>query len=228
MIKAHPDQPYGNITYSQHGEDFLIVDLFKRLGINKPSYLDIGAHHPHIISNTHLLYTRGSRGVNVEANPRLIEAFFIHRPEDININYGVMPEAGMYPFYLYSSSSGRNTFNKDEMARFLDEETTNDITDLHTQRIECRTLADIIEHACKGVFPNFLNLDIEGYDYGVLDSYDFNFDNSPDVICVEVRNKDIHRMCTLMEVKGFSRYLRIGENEIFIQPNHAKKLWYME
>src|SRR5690606_9910227 len=73
---GHPDQHYGHITYSQHGEDLLILNLFDQLQIKNPSYLDLGAHHPTDISNTKLLYDRGSRGVNIEANRHLIEAFY--------------------------------------------------------------------------------------------------------------------------------------------------------
>ena len=77
------DQLYGSRTYAQHGDDLAILNIFDMIGITRPSYLDIGAHDPFKISNTALLYLRGSRGINVEANPRLIEAFRVQRPDDV-------------------------------------------------------------------------------------------------------------------------------------------------
>lgn len=53
------------------------------MGIKKPSYIDIGAHHPYEISNTAIFYMNGCRGVNVEANPNLIDEFYKERPDDI-------------------------------------------------------------------------------------------------------------------------------------------------
>jgi hypothetical protein len=38
--------PHSRISYSQNGEDLIIKDLFSRLGIQHPTYLDIGANEP--------------------------------------------------------------------------------------------------------------------------------------------------------------------------------------
>ncbi len=86
----HPHQWYGGRTYAQHGDDLAIINLFNCLRIQQPSWLDIGAHHPFHLSNTALLYQRGSRGINVEANPALMEAFKLHRPEDKNVCVAVV------------------------------------------------------------------------------------------------------------------------------------------
>lgn len=39
-------------SYSQCGEDRILAFIFRSLGIDKPSYLDIGAHHPYMLNNT--------------------------------------------------------------------------------------------------------------------------------------------------------------------------------
>lgn len=70
------------------------------MGIKKPSYIDIGAHHPYEISNTAIFYMNGCRGVNVEANPNLIDEFYKERPDDINICCGVGNHPGKMPFYM--------------------------------------------------------------------------------------------------------------------------------
>jgi hypothetical protein len=79
---GHRDQKWGPTSYAQHGDDFQILNLFNLLGIDRPTYIDLGAHHPETISNTKLLYDRGSRGINVEANPNLFKAFESQRLGD--------------------------------------------------------------------------------------------------------------------------------------------------
>ena len=71
-----------NGTYSQHCEDQFINEYFKgRKGI----YIDIGASHPFIISNTYLLYKNGWRGVTVEPIEYLHNRHKQLRPRDTAI-----------------------------------------------------------------------------------------------------------------------------------------------
>ncbi len=86
---AHPDQAFGDKTYSQFGEDLILLNVFHKLGIEKGKYFDVGAHNPWNISNTALLYERGWRGVCVEAHTNQIGGFEFARPEDNLMNVGV-------------------------------------------------------------------------------------------------------------------------------------------
>ena len=181
------DQWYGDKSYSQHGEDLAIVNIFRLLENYRPSYLDVGAHHPTRISNTALLYSRGSRGVNVEANPNLIQAFKTQRPGDINLNVGVSVTSGVLPFYMIDKTSGRNTFNKSEAEQFVKDYPQFKISEI--LNINTLTLPQIVGQCPNGVFPDFLSIDIEGQDYGLLQSVDFSV-SSPKVICVEVQFGD--------------------------------------
>ncbi len=38
------------ISYAQCGEDLIVSGLFQTLGISQPTYLDLGAHHPTLVS----------------------------------------------------------------------------------------------------------------------------------------------------------------------------------
>jgi hypothetical protein len=50
-------KPYHK-NYSGNGEDIILINyLFK--GLKSGTYIDIGAFHPKIISNTHALYEKG-------------------------------------------------------------------------------------------------------------------------------------------------------------------------
>lgn len=207
---GHPDQHYGQITYSQHGEDLVILNIFTQLGIDKPSYLDLGAHHPSRISNTKLLYERGSRGVNVEANRHLIEAFYDQRPLDKNIHTAVSFVEGDAILYMYDDHSGRNTlsFNEVEYCKQFGMEIRGH------EMVHTKTLMQIVNEYCDGHFPEFVSCDLEGLDYDILSSADFET-SSPVLVCVESR--DVRSMCQMMEQKKFYPYSKMGENIIFLR-----------
>lgn len=46
------------------------------------------------------------------------------------------------------------------------------------------TLTQVIDEHCRGIFPDFLSLDAEGYDLEILKTVDLN-KSSPKIICVE-------------------------------------------
>lgn len=80
---------HSKISYSQSAEDIQIESIFGALGIQKPTYIDIGAHAPVYLSNTYLFYRKGSRGVCIEPNPHLYKNIQKNRKHDICLNMGV-------------------------------------------------------------------------------------------------------------------------------------------
>lgn len=214
---GHPDQHFGQFTYSQHGEDLVIVNIFAQLGMEKPSYLDLGAHHPSRISNTKLLYERGSRGVNVEANPNLMREFYEQRPQDHNVCIGVSLEDGAAPLFMFDEYSGRNTLSQMEV-EYVREHVGMEVKE--AKIIQTKKLQTIVDDYCRGEFPWFLNCDIEGLDFDILASTDFL--GCPAVICVEAR--DSKKMCDMMGTKRYYPYCQMGENIIFIKELCFRKI----
>lgn len=217
---GHQDQRWGHISYAQHGDDFFILNCFDLMGIQRPSYLDIGAHHPQTISNTALLYERGCRGINVEANPNLIANFRKLRPEDLTLNIGVAPQRGKLPFYMYHQESGRNTFSSEEMTSFTSQYPEHPVRDI--LYIEVMTINDVVE-GTGGFFPDLLTMDIEGLDYDVLKSADFSR-SAPKLICVETRREDGEKMRSMMKEKGYAFVARVTENLFFCRNDLAHHL----
>jgi FkbM family methyltransferase len=223
---VRPDQRrYGPETYSHSGADLVVLNIFELLGIERPSYLDIGAHHPTDISNTALLYSRGSRGVNVEANPDLIEEFYKDRPEDTNINVGITPAEGTFDFYRIDPWSGRNTFSKDAAVGFVEAYPDFRISDI--LNLKTMTLNQFVDTHCHGVFPDFLSIDIEGLDYDVLLATNFGY-TRPKVICVEtvdfLGKSKYGQFCLMLRGKGFVPYCRLVADAIFLWHEDAHKL----
>lgn len=222
---AHPDQPFGNRTYAQFGEDLIIINIFEMLGLSHPTYLDVGAHHPLDISNTALLHLRGSTGINIEANPNLIEAFRQHRPKDINLNVGIGPQRGSLQFHFIDDWSGRNTFSKEVAEDFIRQDPRFRIQ--KTESLPVVTLNDVIAEHAKGRFPDFLSLDVEGLDFEILSTTKFN-DDRPLVICVEaVTGNGLDsgaQLVQLLRSRNYLPYVRTLGNLIFVHHSLASTL----
>jgi len=214
IYAGSPDQRWGHISYAQHGDDFALINIFELMGIANPSYLDIGAHHPEHISNTKLLYERGSRGVNIEANPNLIKAFEERRPEDMNVNIGVGPVAGLLPFYMHNETSGRNTFDIVERDIWIAE--GHPVTEV--KEIKVYTLNYVLNDLARDDFyVDLLTMDIEGLDFAVLKSMDVSAGLKPKVVCVEVRRNMTQAFMTMMQSHRYFCHSRVAENLIFVR-----------
>lgn len=211
------EQRWGGTTYAQHGDDLILLNLIELLGLSNPSWLDIGAHHPTTISNTRLLYDRGMRGVNVEANPFLIKQFYRERKFDTNICVGVAPEAGEREFFMHSDLGGRNTFCPKEAV------SDNQVV-VKSQVLPVKTLNQIVNEYCNYQFPELLLMDIEGLDYSVLDGADFS-NSKPHIICVETRRSETLRMSEMLRRKGFRWCFRMVENCFFVRAESESFLY---
>ncbi|MBS0476442.1 MAG: FkbM family methyltransferase [Proteobacteria bacterium] len=213
---GHPDQVFGPATYAQHGDDLVVLNIFHNIGISRPSYMDIGAHHPINISNTALLYKLGCRGINIEPNPNLFENFKAHRQEDRNLNIGIAKEGGMLDFYMIDDFSGRNTFDKKTAEDFVRENPMFAIRSI--QSIPVKNLNDVVSEL-GGEFPDFLTLDVEGLDYAILESFDFS-KSRPKVVCVEFISGDgssAHAgIKSLMLDRGYFLYFKTVGNAFYV------------
>ncbi len=216
--QPHPDQHFGNRFYSQNGEDIMLLNIFKQLEIEKPSYLDIGCHHPINISNTYMLYERGSRGICVDANPNLREFWKEFRPEDQFVNIGVGPVAGVQTFYMYDDLSGRNTFSTAEVRSMEGIMPSSP----QPSPVTIVTLNSVVDACLEGVFPDLLCLDIEGLDLDVLAQADFA-ESAPKVILVEA-NDSVEPFYSLFFKKKFTVYVHMGKNIIAVHQDYNKTL----
>ena len=208
-----------NVYWGQHGDDLIIAAIFTRLEIDHPSYIDVGANFPFLNSNTAALYLNGCKGICVEANPDVFRLLEYARPNDININVGVGAIEGELPFYIHDEFSGLNTFCKEEAEQWFSEKEPRIV------KLPVVKLSSIIDKYCPDGFPDFLDIDIEGLDYEVLESCDFSVDG-PKVICVEVRTKDVEKFDAMLIAKGYFRFCRIAANNIYVHKRYSNATIY--
>jgi len=201
---------FGSRVYSANGEDVIVYTLFKLLGLETFRYIDIGANDPYRNSNTAYLYVHGCRGICVEPNPGLIELLRTERPEDIVLNIGVGLEQGILPYWMFENDI-YNTFSEP-----IAQGNSAVMPCIEVKQIPVETISKIIERHNGGVYPNFLQIDIEGLDYEVLQGLDFSH-SSPDIICTEVGDEDEEKFNIMLSDKGFLQFQRTGANIIYIR-----------
>jgi FkbM family methyltransferase len=177
--------PGSRTSYSQCGEDILMDFILAQLGVTEPTYLDIGAHHPTYLNNTFLFYKRGCRGVNIEPDPSLFEAFVNERDSDINLNVGIGigKEVSRTDFYVMTSRV-LNTFSKEEAER-IHASTQYKIEKVLP--IDLLNVDMIIEKHFKERKPDIISIDVEGWDFDIVKSLDLSA-LSRTVFCVETLN----------------------------------------
>lgn len=173
-------------SYSQCGED-MIIDfvITNHFHIDKPTYIDIGAHDPYYLSNTAYFYEKGCRGINIEPNPVLFEKILKHRQEDICLNIGISHCKETLPFYVLNVST-MSTFSLCEMDLLIDK---YGFKHEKTLSVCVSTFLDVITEYADSKCPDILFLDAEGYEDIIIKSIDFSF-LRPKIICIESAKYD--------------------------------------
>ena len=157
---------YARDAYSQEGEDLILERLFAEKGKRNGFYVDIGALHPKRYSNTYLLYKKGWRGINVDANPGSMAEFRRIRPRDINIEAAITSGRETRKFHIFYAPE-MNTFDPTLAQHWVEKGSEM----LGTVDLRCMPLADLLDtHVPNGTAIDLLTVDVEGFDYEVLSS----------------------------------------------------------
>ncbi|MGE4511448.1 MAG: FkbM family methyltransferase [Sulfurimonadaceae bacterium] len=209
---------YQQQSYSQCGEDLIINFIFNALGIKSPSYVDIGAHHPYYLSNTAFFYEKGCTGICIEPDPNLYEKIKKYRKKDLCLNVGIgIDSEDEADFYIMSSPT-LNTFSEEEAIRCTSYGNQKIVKKI---KIPLIAINQIIDMHTKTV-PNLISLDIEGFDYLVLKSFDFS-KYRPEVFCIETLsytedNSEVklNSIIELMLEKDYLLYADTYINTIFV------------
>jgi FkbM family methyltransferase len=173
------------LSYSQFGEDLVVCRHFSGFDNSTGRFIDVGAFHPFIFSNTMLLSKLGWRGINIDCNPVKIRRFEKLRPRDENICAAASEATrGMvWLEYPYETTNRIADPREKNLLSACGEKPSK------VMPIRVTTLTHIIEQsAFRGEHFHYLNVDCEGQDLAVLKGLDFSR-WSPDLITVEALTK---------------------------------------
>ncbi len=174
---------YLNVSYSQEGEDLILSRIFGRK--KDGFFVDVGAHHPKKYSNTYKFYREGWHGINIDAMPGSMRLFEKLRPNDINIEAGIARATGELTYSIFNEPA-LNTFNEEEANR---KNGLNGYRIVEQKKVRVYPLSDILDkHLKPGDTIDFLSIDVEGLDFDVLQSNNWE-KYRPNIVLVEELRK---------------------------------------
>jgi FkbM family methyltransferase len=167
-VKLKPsDWTYVKFYFGQFGEDAVFMSMWDWHRRKTGYYVDVGAYHPIDLSNTHVLYRHGWRGLTIDPNPKMAPLFARHRPEGVHLTCAVGEKEGEAAYFSFSQSN-YNTMDPAVAERGIANGTFEKMT------VPVRPLASILrEHVPAGGEIDLLSVDCEGFDETVLRSNDW-------------------------------------------------------
>ena len=220
-------------SYSQSGEDSIVEHILKAIYKNENiNYCDIGANVPWKFSNTAKFYFSNKKnytGVLVEPDPLLAKILKNKRVKDMIVNKGIKSnkiDARILDFFIMDTKT-LNTFSESEAKYYesLGYKIKEKI------QIEVIDINELLKKYFLGKTLHFLSIDVEGLDFEILSSLDFNI-FKPVCICIETINfvkngvaKKDTRIEELLKCNGYFEYAFTGINSIFLDIEKWNTRW---
>jgi FkbM family methyltransferase len=194
-----------NSYYSQHGEDYLLWQLFQ----NQPSgyFVEVGALDGLRFSNTYSFEQAGWQGICVEAHPDYIDLLNKNRPASINIFAAAAERDGEVTFYTNSRGS-LSTLDPSLEAHFASTYGES-FTGFEPVTVPMRRLDSILSEHNAPTDLEVVSIDVEGAEMRVLAGLDLRR-YSPRILIIEASASDFLEITSHMEKMGYiyARHLR--------------------
>lgn len=197
------------ITYSQFGEDLLVMELLPNISTANGIYIEVGANQPTQISNTYLFYRMGFRGIVIEPNREMTGLFKSFRPGDIHLEIGCADNSGVCKFKK-ADASVTSGFSENIKA----------VAD--SLWVPLLTLDEVWRDAGEKQMVFLLSVDTEGFDLHVLKGAKETLKHTACVI-IETSENDIREIQAIMTQAGFKLVKTTKCNYIWLNEEAAKK-----
>lgn len=190
--------------YSQNNEEEIIRKELQDISIGR--FLDIGAFHPKLLSNTRALYERGWGGVFIEPSPTQIALFTAEYKDCQNIKIcdkAISSSAGELIFYI-SPNDALSTLSTDHIKKW------------HNVKFQKSTIIAITPELLfdeYGYDFDFIDLDIEGNNWEILQLLPLDKLTTLKLICIEYDNH-YSEVISFMNGHGFTMISKNAENVI--------------
>lgn len=154
------------ISYAQNFEDVMIARLFD--AHYRGFYVDIGAAHPDFLSVTRHFYDQGWSGINVDPTFRFYPLLCEARHRDTNLQCAIGNSPGLATFYEIPNYAENSTLERTVADRLASTELAPT-----PHEVEIVRLADLCNIHVKDRTIDFMKIDVEGGELGVLQSGDW-------------------------------------------------------
>lgn len=162
---------------SQDGQDKFLVDNFFH-GYKDGFFVDVGAHDGKTINNTvYFENVLNWKGINIEPNINVYKSLILNRPKCINLNCAVSNKDGVSEFILNTGYTEMISGLKENYHplhyRRLENEIKTKGGESSVMNVVTKKLATIFE-TYNIDHVNYLSIDVEGAEFEVIKSIDFD------------------------------------------------------
>ena len=179
------------MIYSQHNEQLIIEEFFQGRVLK---FLDIGAYDGMNYSNTLRLLELGWRGVLVEPSPvNFLNLENNLKDKEIPTSQYQLINSAVVPNYFKKSTvffeavhsngygSAVSSFSNNHIEDFVE---MADITEINPTSVKIEHISDFFNQV--GYDFNFITIDVEGLNYELLLSVDWEKFTSLELLCIEL------------------------------------------
>jgi FkbM family methyltransferase len=192
--------PYASESYGQAGADRTLAHILH--SVDRGFYVDVGCFHPMRFSNTFRFYKQGWHGLNIDANPTLIDECRDRRPEDTSICAAISNREDTREFYV-SENPEVSTMSEEHLEQHGDGGLRA------TRTVQTKTLDSVLsKHRIPDDF-HLLDIDVEGNNYEALRSVNLS-DYRPWVICIEMIDFEMEKSHPIAEYLLARNYRFVG------------------
>jgi FkbM family methyltransferase len=189
-------------SYAQHGEDVLLWEHFR--GRSDGFFVEAGANHPTLCSQTWLLEQRGWKGILVEPILEKFDLIQRERPGSrvVHLALGAPEQRGKARFNVAAGNDGLSGLM------------VNDgVTVARVEDVEVRTLDEVLAEAGNPQL-DLVSIDVEGVELDVLRGFSLAR-HRPAVLLVEdhLQKMKVHRHITR---QGYRLVKRTGCNNWYV------------
>ena len=159
-------------SYSEKGEDILVLSYFDRINLKRGVYCDIGCFHPVWMSNTHLLDRKGWTGFAIDIDDFKLKTMSFFRGGRVKCILGAVcgtatqgQRATVYKFR--KGWSEIDTLDRKTAEKYRQDGRGN-FSESDVDLLDVNQLLSQMPHI------NFLNIDVEGVDKQIVMAMDLS------------------------------------------------------
>ena len=187
-------------SYGHQGEDALLQAMLK--WVRNGTYVDVGAYHPVLYSNTYALYKKGWKGIVIDPNLDMQPLYALLRPRDAFIHYAVGEREEQKTYFMFDDGA----YNSFDEKRATGWKASRGLDIRAKVPVSFKPLATILKEQ-KITHIDFLNIDVEGMDLEVLQTHDWSVPTRVIAVEDETFNPDqphANAMYTYLHEKGYA------------------------
>jgi FkbM family methyltransferase len=194
-------------VYSQRSEEKVILQAVANIKNGK--FLDIGAYHPTLLSNTRALYELGWSGVMIDPSPFAMTGLLKEYGQDMRVTLvqaAVSAESGLFPMWI--TEDAESTINYEHYQKWKD--STKFLRQMHIHQM---TLEQVFNQF--GGF-DFISIDAEGVSADLAIRL-LKINTNARCICVEYDPGSDRLLNMKMTEAGYDLYASFEENGVFVK-----------